>query len=50
MELSTTGSNYGRADIHWYEELFDAVFQFVAILDEHGTIIKANQAAIELTA
>jgi PAS domain S-box-containing protein len=36
-------------DIHWYEELFDAVFQFVAILDEHGKIIKANQAAIQMT-
>lgn len=36
-------------DTHWYEELFDAVHQFVAILDEHGRIIKANQAAIELT-
>jgi PAS domain S-box-containing protein len=36
-------------DIHSYEELFDAVFQFVAILDEHGKIIKANQAAIQMT-
>jgi PAS domain S-box-containing protein len=36
-------------DTHWYEELFDAVHQFVAILDDHGKIIKANQAASELT-
>ena len=36
-------------DTHWYEELFDAVYQFVAILDEHGKVIKGNQAAHELT-
>ncbi len=36
-------------DSHWYEELFDVVYQFVTILDEHGIVIKANRAACELT-
>ena len=36
-------------DTHWYEELFDAIHQFVTILDENGKIIKANQAALEMT-
>ncbi len=38
-----------KKDGNWYEELFDAVFQFVAILDSNGTVIKVNQAARELT-
>jgi PAS domain S-box-containing protein len=36
-------------DSHWYEELFDAVYQFVAILDGQGKVFKANHAALELT-
>ena len=36
-------------DTHWYEELFDAVYQFVGILDTHGKVIRANQAVRELT-
>ena len=36
-------------DMHWYEELFDAVYQFVGILDEHGRTVRVNQAALELT-
>jgi PAS domain S-box-containing protein len=36
-------------DSHWYEELFDAVYQFVGILDEQGKVVKVNQAALALT-
>jgi PAS domain S-box-containing protein len=34
---------------HWYEEVFDAAYQFVGILDSQGKVIKANRAALELT-
>jgi len=36
-------------DSHWYEKLFDAVYQFVGILDEQGKVVKVNQAALEMT-
>ena len=36
-------------DNYWYEELFDAVFQFLGILDLEGKVVKVNQSALELT-
>jgi PAS domain S-box-containing protein len=34
---------------HWYEDCFDAVHQFMGILDLSGRIMHANQAALDLT-
>src|SRR5512135_189346 len=36
-------------DNHWYEDLFDAINQFIAILDDHGEVVRVNRAAVELT-
>ena len=36
-------------DIQWYEDLFDAVNQFIGILDGHGKVMKVNRAAMQLT-
>jgi PAS domain S-box-containing protein len=36
-------------DSRWYEELFDAIHQFIGILDGQGKVVKANQAALDLT-
>lgn len=33
----------------WYEECFDAVNQFMGILDGTGRIIRVNRAALEFT-
>ena len=32
-----------------YEDLFDAISQFIAILDDHGKVVRVNRAAVELT-
>jgi PAS domain S-box-containing protein len=36
-------------DNHWYEKLFDAVYQFVGILDDSGILVNANRAAQAVT-
>ncbi|MDR3573314.1 MAG: PAS domain S-box protein [Anaerolineaceae bacterium] len=33
----------------WFEECFDAIYQFMGILDTQGKVIRANRAALELT-
>lgn len=33
----------------WFEECFDAAYQFIGILDETGRIIRVNRAALEFT-
>jgi PAS domain S-box-containing protein len=38
-----------QEDNHWFEECFDAVYQFMGILDSQGKIIKVNRSALELT-
>ncbi len=34
---------------HWYEQLFDAVNQFISIIDNDGTVLRVNQTALRLT-
>jgi len=36
-------------EIHWFEDFFDAVYQYTWILATSGKVIKANQAALKLT-
>jgi PAS domain S-box-containing protein len=36
-------------DSAWYQDLFNSVSQFIGILDDRGTVIRANRAALELT-
>ncbi len=36
-------------DNHWYEQLFDAVKQFIGILDNRGVVMKVNRTALALT-
>jgi PAS domain S-box-containing protein len=33
----------------WFEEFFDAIFQFTGILDARGRMMKANRTALKLT-
>ncbi|OGO38293.1 MAG: hypothetical protein A2W35_18715 [Chloroflexi bacterium RBG_16_57_11] len=34
---------------HWFEEFFNAIYQFTGILDARGNVIKANRAVLKLT-
>ena len=34
---------------YWFEEFFDAIYQFIWILDARGKVIKVNQAALDIT-
>jgi PAS domain S-box-containing protein len=34
---------------HWFDNCFNAIDQFLGILDENGRVIKANHAALEYT-
>jgi PAS domain S-box-containing protein len=34
---------------HWFEEFFDAIYQYTWILDARGSVIKVNQAAQNIT-
>ena len=38
-----------QPDDHWFEEFFDAIYQFTGILDAHGRIVKANRTVLKLT-
>jgi PAS domain S-box-containing protein len=38
-----------QEDERWFEECFDAVYQFIGVLDAQGKIIRANRAALNLT-
>ena len=33
----------------WFEEFFDAIYQFTILLDAHGRLVRANRAALDLT-
>jgi len=35
-------------DDQWFDEFFDATYQFTMILDDRGRVVKANQAALEI--
>ena len=35
-------------DISWFEEFFDAIYQYTWILDARGKVLKANRAALRL--
>lgn len=36
-------------DNNWFEECFDALYQFIGILDGQGRVIRANRAALAMT-
>ena len=38
-----------QEDERWFEECFDAVYQFMGILDAQGKVIRINRAALNLT-
>jgi len=38
-----------QLDIPWFEEFFDAIYQYIGILDARGRLVKANRAVLDLT-
>jgi PAS domain S-box-containing protein len=38
-----------QTDDHWFEDFFNAIYQFTGILDPRGNVIKANRATLKLT-
>ncbi len=38
-----------KLEDHWFEEFFDAIYQYTWILDARGSVIKVNRAAQKIT-